>query len=272
MSDEQDHGGQVNDEPSDDEQHDDEQEPEDGEETFPRDYVEELRRENAEQRVRAKRADELQAKLLDLVVAEGTRGILEDSGDLRAHVDVGELVDDDGMPSADKVRERARELAASRPHLAARQRPVGDIGQGARPEPERFRSPRCSASGRPEQHKGSVSHGERRTARGRLVGHSKLAGAVRSARERGEPLPPVAVVGRHHVFRVAECEPSEAEVLARFGGVIAMAREVLALDVTYLEDIGRAGWRVTNGQRATGKPVGVPVVPIHEAEGQVPVI
>jgi hypothetical protein len=132
---EQDHGGQVNDEPVDDEQHDDERtdEPDDDAQTFPASYVRQLREENANYRTRAKDRDALHAKLLDLVVAEGTRGVLEDSGDLRAHVSDAELLDDAGMPDVDKVRAKAEELAAGRPHLAARQRPTGDIGQCARP-------------------------------------------------------------------------------------------------------------------------------------------
>jgi hypothetical protein len=137
MSDEKDHGGTVSDdeptEPTDEEQTD---EPDEDAETFPRDYVERLRREAAEYRTRAKRVDELERALLDVVVSEGTRGVLEDAGDLRAHVDDAELFDDEGMPSVDRVRERARELAASKPHLAARVRPTGDVGQGARTEPE----------------------------------------------------------------------------------------------------------------------------------------
>jgi hypothetical protein len=100
---------------------------------FSREYVEKLRAEAAERRVRAKRAEDLQARLLDAVIREGTAGILEDADDLRRHVDEATLVDDDGYPDVVKVRAAAETIAATKPHLA-RRRPTGDIDQGARPE------------------------------------------------------------------------------------------------------------------------------------------
>ena len=103
------------------------------EETFYRPYVERLRRESAEYRTRAKRADELESRLRVAVVREGTAGILEDPGDLLRHREADELLDDDGYPDVEKVRAAAHELAAGKPHLA-RRRPEGDVDQGARVE------------------------------------------------------------------------------------------------------------------------------------------
>ncbi len=105
-----------------------------GEEQFSREYVEGLRKEAAEHRVKAKRADDLQQRLMDAAVREGTAGILEDEDDLRANRGLTELVDADGFPDVEKVRAAAKELAEQKPHLA-RRRPSGDIGQGPRPEP-----------------------------------------------------------------------------------------------------------------------------------------
>jgi len=96
--------------------------PEDAE-TFPRAVVEELRRENAEQRVKAKRADEMSRRLhLELVRATGR---LADPDDLpfdEAHLEDVEVLD-----------AAINDLLTRKPHLASR-RPRGDIGQGATAE------------------------------------------------------------------------------------------------------------------------------------------
>lgn len=92
--------------------------------TFPREYVEKLRRENAEQRTAAKEATEALAPLqqrLHALVVEKT-GRLADPSDLAfeaAHLD-----DEEALAAAIDA------LLASKPHLASR-RVVGDIGQGA---------------------------------------------------------------------------------------------------------------------------------------------
>lgn len=89
-------------------------------ETFPRSVVEELRRENAEQRVKAKHADDL-ARRLHLALTTAT-GRLADPTDLpfdEVHVD---------DPAALTVA--LDELLGRKPHLASR-RPSGDVGQGA---------------------------------------------------------------------------------------------------------------------------------------------
>lgn len=96
--------------------------------TFPREYVEQLRRESAADRVRAKRADDLAARLHAAQVA--ATGRLADPRDLpfdEAHLD-----DQDALTAAIDA------LLADRPHLASRL-PRGDVDQGARPAaPEPF--------------------------------------------------------------------------------------------------------------------------------------
>jgi hypothetical protein len=90
-------------------------------EMFPREVVEELRRENGKYRQRAQRADNLAERLhLELVRATGR---LADPTDLEfdeAHID-----------DADALTDAIDELLTRKPHLATR-RPSGDIGQGQR--------------------------------------------------------------------------------------------------------------------------------------------
>lgn len=94
--------------------------PEDTPETFPKSYVEKLRKEAAENRVRAKRADELGAALfIERVKATGR---LADPTDLP--VDVA-LLDD-----SDALSEALDTLLAKKPHLASRT-PRGNVGQGS---------------------------------------------------------------------------------------------------------------------------------------------
>lgn len=98
--------------------------------TFTREYVEKLRSEAAEHRVRAKRADELHRRLLDATVRDATTGILADPTDLPLS---DELCDDDGYPDPDRITEAARTLVERKPHLADR-RPTTPVDQGARPD------------------------------------------------------------------------------------------------------------------------------------------
>lgn len=97
-------------------------------ETFPREYVEQLRQESAGYRTRAQRADALAERLMVATVREATAGILADSTDL---VTTDALLDDNGMPDPERIAEAARELVGRKPHLADR-RPRGDADQGAR--------------------------------------------------------------------------------------------------------------------------------------------
>ncbi len=95
-------------------------------ETFPAEYVRELREENAKHRTKAKRVDDLTQRLVT-AYAEGT-GRLADPTDLPVSDD---LLDDYGAPDRDKVLAAVDELLTRKPHLAAT-RPVGDVGQGVR--------------------------------------------------------------------------------------------------------------------------------------------
>lgn len=90
--------------------------------TFPRDYVERLRDENARYRQRARQADDLAQRLHTALVA--ATGQLQDPTDLpydQAHLD-----DPDALNAA------VEDLLARKPHLA-KVRVAGDIGQGAQP-------------------------------------------------------------------------------------------------------------------------------------------
>lgn len=93
---------------------------------FPRQYVEQLRRENAEARTRAKKSEDLSRALVTAYAA--STGRLADASDLPVTAD---LMDNDGMPDAEKVTAAVAELLERKPHLAAT-RPVGDVGQGVR--------------------------------------------------------------------------------------------------------------------------------------------
>ena len=88
-------------------------------ETFPREYVEKLRKEAAEARLKAKKADDYAQALFTARVA--ATGRLADPNDLPFNTD---LVDD--LPALEAAID---DLLAQHPHYAART-PRGDIGQG----------------------------------------------------------------------------------------------------------------------------------------------
>lgn len=88
--------------------------------TFPRTYVEQLRKESAGYRERAQRADQLEQRLHTALVA--ATGRLADPTDLP--FDVGHLDDADALTAA------IDELVERKPHLKTR-RLSGDVGQGA---------------------------------------------------------------------------------------------------------------------------------------------
>lgn len=92
--------------------------------TFPREYVEELRGEAAKHRTEAKEAREalepLQQRLFTLLVEK--TGRLADPSDLP--FDAALLEDSNALETA------IEDLLARKPHLASR-RVVGDVGQGA---------------------------------------------------------------------------------------------------------------------------------------------
>ena len=87
--------------------------------TFPRDYVEKLRRENAGYRDKAKKAEDYARELFHARVA--ATGRLADPDDLPFDA---ELLDD-----RDALLSAVEDLLARKPHLASRT-PRGDVGQG----------------------------------------------------------------------------------------------------------------------------------------------
>ena len=102
-----------------DEPVDNSEEPEDAPDTFPREYVEKLRDENAKYRQRAQRSDQL-AQRLHTALVEAT-GSLQDPTDL--------AFDESHLDDPEALQQAIDELLAAKPHLAAR-RPRGDVGQG----------------------------------------------------------------------------------------------------------------------------------------------
>lgn len=95
---------------------DEQQEPE----TFPREYVQKLRDENAKYRQRAQQTGDLAQRLhLALVAATGR---LADPTDLP--------YDETHLAAPEALTQAVDALLARKPHLASR-RPSGDVGQGA---------------------------------------------------------------------------------------------------------------------------------------------
>ena len=88
--------------------------------TFPREYVEKLRDENAKYRQRAQKADDLAHRLHSALVTASGR--LQDASDLP--YDESHLDDPEALETA------ISELLAKKPHLGSR-KPAGNIGQGA---------------------------------------------------------------------------------------------------------------------------------------------
>jgi hypothetical protein len=90
--------------------------------TFPRSYVEDLRKENKNYRERAKRGEEFAQRLhTELVRATGR---LADPSDL--------AFNESHLEDADAISAAIDDLLAKKPHLASR-RVSGEIGQGATP-------------------------------------------------------------------------------------------------------------------------------------------
>ena len=107
--------------------------------TFPREYVEQLRAEAAEHGVRAKRANEGTARLLAATVREATAGIFADATDLPAD---GDYPDEDGWPDPDRITSAARGLVDRKAHLADRRprgrRQPGRTSHGRDRQPGRY--------------------------------------------------------------------------------------------------------------------------------------
>ncbi|WP_418601575.1 hypothetical protein [Mycolicibacterium sp. SCSIO 43805] len=89
--------------------------------TFPREVVEDLRKENGRYRQRAQKADDY-AKRLHHELVRAT-GKLADPSDL--------TFDEDHLTDPEKLTAAVDDLLARKPHLATR-KPAGDIGQGGR--------------------------------------------------------------------------------------------------------------------------------------------
>lgn len=98
--------------------------------TFDSTYVERLRNEAADYRVKAKRADALARQALRAMTAHDGR--LIDPDDLTFDET---YLDDDGLLDTSKVTAAIDALIERKPYLAAR-RPIKPIAQGARPERE----------------------------------------------------------------------------------------------------------------------------------------
>lgn len=94
--------------------------------TFPREYVERLRKESAGYREKAKRVDDL-AQRLHTVLVEAT-GKLADARDLP--------FDETHLDNPEALQQAIQSLLTERPHLASR-RPVGNIGQGPSVVPDK---------------------------------------------------------------------------------------------------------------------------------------
>lgn len=95
--------------------------PDDADEMFPRKVVEDLRRENARYRDRAKLVDAYAQRLHTSLVA--ATGRLADPTDLPFV--------EDHLDDAEALTAAIDELLTRKPHLASR-RPAGDVGQGSR--------------------------------------------------------------------------------------------------------------------------------------------
>ena len=104
----------------------DEPEPDPAAETFPRNYVDKLRRQNAEHRKRATAAAEETDRLARALFTErvAALGLLADPTDLAYDADV--------LDSPDALRAAAEALLADRPHLRTR-RITQRVGQGIPP-------------------------------------------------------------------------------------------------------------------------------------------
>lgn len=102
---------------------------------FPRAYVEQLRKENADRRKRAEELEGRNAKLVGRLLRAEVEadGRLADPADLLDGADQAALLDDDGAVDPEKVKAAVTELLGRKPHYA--KRISSDVGQGARPGP-----------------------------------------------------------------------------------------------------------------------------------------
>lgn len=99
--------------------------PETDPDTFPRSYVEQLRSEAAEHRLRAADADKFRDALRAAVLTSQSATLLREPLAWSDDYDDAET----GLPDAEKISEAVQALAAEKPWLS---RPAGDVGQGFR--------------------------------------------------------------------------------------------------------------------------------------------
>jgi hypothetical protein len=98
-------------------------------ETFDRQYVEQLRKEAKQNRLKARRVDDLELAIRDLAIRHHTAGLLVDPESLEWSDD---FADDHGLPDGTKITEAAQELISRKPYLG---RPRGRLpGQGEHSE------------------------------------------------------------------------------------------------------------------------------------------
>jgi hypothetical protein len=95
-------------------------------ETYPAEYVRELRDESAKHRVKAKRIDDANARLIAAYATTDGRLV-----DVSALAVTDDLLGSDGLVDPDAVTERIGEIIAAKPYLQSR-RPTTPIPQGVR--------------------------------------------------------------------------------------------------------------------------------------------
>jgi hypothetical protein len=126
--------------------------PPDEPEVFPAEVVASLRREAADRRRELRAAEErlqaaererdelrgeLNSRLLAEALRDGAATVLADPADLLVFGEREALLGDDGRPSVERVATAARELARSKPHLAARRPDFdGGVRETARARPD----------------------------------------------------------------------------------------------------------------------------------------
>jgi len=97
---------------------------------FTAEYVKELRQEAAAHRVKAKRIDEANQRLLQSIVQIDGRLINADDLPLTEN-----MLDESGLADATKVQEAIHELVKAKPYLASR-KPISPLPQGVLSSPK----------------------------------------------------------------------------------------------------------------------------------------
>ena len=95
-------------------------------ESFSADYVRDLREEAAAHRVKAKRVDDANARLVAAYATADGRLV-----DVEALTMSGDMLDDDGLVDPEKVAGAIADLIAAKPYLASR-KPTTPLPQGVR--------------------------------------------------------------------------------------------------------------------------------------------